>query len=54
MSIEQIVIRLEQVASILNAVSMTGAEYADAIEMSQDAVMYLVDQLKSYIKIVDM
>ena len=50
MSIEEIIIRLEQVASVLGAISMTGSEYADAVELSQDTIVYLVEQLKPYLK----
>lgn len=49
MSIEEIIIRLEQVASVLGAISMTGAEYADGVELSQDIITHLVDKLKNYI-----
>lgn len=49
MSIEEIIIRLEQVASVLGAISMTGAEYADAVELSQDVIVHMVDHLKHYI-----
>jgi hypothetical protein len=50
MSIEEIIIRMEQVASILDAISASGSEYADAVEMSQDVIVFLTEQLKPYLK----
>jgi hypothetical protein len=50
MSIEEIIIRMEQVASILDAISASGSEYADAAELSQDVIVFLTEQLKPYLK----
>ena len=54
MSIEQMILKIEQVCSVLEAVFTANSDFAPAIELSQETLLDVIEDMKPYIKLVDL